>query len=117
MRGTKCAENNAVLILTYAGVQVAGYMLNVSYSKSAAIQTGVRLSFQLVITSRKYLGFSDDFSYYVGAGKKLMSDPMMQKLLDDIAGKDGTGSSDADSSNAANKASNSANGGASAGTT
>jgi hypothetical protein len=67
LRGTKCVENNARLILTYGGRQVEGYMLNTSNTTDAHIDTGVQFSFQLLVVDRKILGLSEDFGVTISS--------------------------------------------------
>ena len=68
LRGTKCVENRARIILTYAGRQVEGFILGTSNVTNATTDKGAAFSFQMVITDRKILQKSADFGKaFVGA--------------------------------------------------
>jgi len=91
LRGTKCVENNARLVMTYGGRQIEGFMINFQTQTDAALEMGVKVSFQVVVTSRlATLNKSLDFGILVKGGKQT-SDDSITKLLADIAGKEGKG--------------------------
>jgi hypothetical protein len=101
LRGTRCVEAGARAILTYGGRQIEGFILGVSNQTTAGTDGGVPMSFQVLVTSRKYLGFSDDFAFATGAGGGTLTlDKDFQKLLDTIAGVAGKDSSTAAASDA-----------------
>lgn len=100
LRGTRCTEMNATTILTYGGRQVEGFILGVSTTTNATIEGAVGLSFQVVITERKYLGFSNDLGYASAGEGDLTYDAKFLAILDQVAGKVGKGTSDADVSKA-----------------
>lgn len=94
LRGTKCVELNAKLILTYGGRQIEGLMLNVSTATQATIEGSVEFSFQVVVFERKYLGFSDDFGFATGDNQNLKADEQFIKMLNQVTGgTTGAGSS------------------------
>lgn len=95
LRGTRCVERNAKAILTYGGRQVEGFITNFSTSTNATLEGAVPLHFQVIVTERKYLGFSDDLSFSDSTLSRgdLAQDENFQKLLDQIAGKTGKDSS------------------------
>ena len=61
LRGTKCAEYNARLLLTYKHSQVEAFMLNMGMNMEASSDNGISLSFSLLIIDRKILKLSQDF--------------------------------------------------------
>ena len=95
MRGTRCVERNARIILTYGGRQVEGFLLGINTQTAAATENAVPVSFQCLITSRNNISFSDDFG---------VETEKIEALLEAVAGKKGTGLSDAQTSEAWNKA-------------
>lgn len=99
LRGTKCAENNARIILTYGGRQIEGYILSMSSSTNADTEQGVPISFQVVITKRNRVGFSDDFGLGVENGQ-LKEDETLRKMIESIAGATGKGTSNPETSRA-----------------
>jgi hypothetical protein len=91
LRGTKCVENNAHLVMTYGGRQVEGFMLNFSTQTDASLEAGVRVSFQLIITNRlATLNHSVDFGVLLNNGQET-SDSTITTLLNNIAGAEGSG--------------------------
>jgi len=68
----------------------------------------------VVITSKKYLGLSNDFSSYI-QGDLTLKDQKIQEILDTIAGKDGKGTSGSAASTASGVAYDFINGGVGAG--
>ena len=98
MRGTKCAENNARIILSYGGKQIEGYILEFAMRTDAATEFGVPISFQVVVTKRNQTGFSDDFGIYTDLAGNQTYDETLRSLLDAVAGVEGKGLSDDDTS-------------------
>lgn len=99
LRGTKCAENNARIILTYGGRQIEGYMLACNTQTNATTEAGVPMSFQFLLTRKNNVGYSDDFATAIANGTTV-EDTDLKALLDAVAGKQGTGTSDKGTSNA-----------------
>lgn len=93
LRGTKCVENTARLILTYGGRQIEGFMTNMQTSTDAVMEAGAKVSFSVVVTRKTFLSFSDDFGSVTINGKNVQ-DSTFQALLNKIAGIAGTGLSD-----------------------
>ena len=105
LRGTRCVEQRARVVLTYGGRQIEGFMLDTSNSTAAALEAGVGFQFRIVVTSRKYLGFSEDFGFIATSGglgeqEIVKQEKKLAELVDKIAGKEGAGTSDTGSSNA-----------------
>ena len=89
-RGTRCAEQKTRVLLTYGGRQIEGYIINTSNQTAASSQEAVNFSFQMIVTSRKILGVSSDFSASLagyGARQEL------NQLIVDIGGPGIAGSS------------------------
>jgi len=89
-RGTRCAEQKTRVLLTYGGRQIEGYIINTSNQTTASSQEAVNFSFQMIVTSRKILGVSSDFSASLagyGARQEL------NQLIVDIGGPGIAGSS------------------------
>ena len=106
-RGSKTVELQARAIMTYGGRQVEGFILNTANQTIAATEEGVPFNFQMVVTQRNFLGFSEDFGVVRGPGGSLIRDSSLQNVLNQQAGAAGTGTSDGDTSddqNAANDA-------------
>lgn len=80
LRGTRCAENNARVFLTYGGRQVEGFILNVTTATNAANHFGVQVSFQVLILDRKFLQLSADFGSVIQNGQ-LVDDEGFLDLL------------------------------------
>lgn len=100
LRGTKCVENNARIILTYGGRQVEGFILKNSNATDATLEAGVKFSFPMVITRQSFIGFSDDFGFVTTSGGKTQVDKKYQELLNKIAGSEGAGLSQSKASKA-----------------
>lgn len=95
LRGTRCVELNARLILTYGGRQIEGLMLNINSATQAAIEGSVEFSFQVVVFERKFLGFSDDFGFATSDNNNLKADEQFLKMLNQVTGgATGAGSSE-----------------------
>jgi len=93
LRGTKCVENSAHLVMTYGGRQIEGFMLNFQTQTDSSLEAGVKVSFQVVVTSRLVLlNRSADFGILNKNGQQT-SDSTITSLLNSIAGPDGKGSS------------------------
>lgn len=91
LRGTKCVDRNARIVLTYGGRQIEGFMLNFQTTTDAAVEAGVKVTFQIIVTNRlAVLGLSQDFGLFNQNGQQF-GDETFQKLLEDIAGKEGKG--------------------------
>lgn len=103
LRGTKCVSEQARAVLTYGGQQVEGYILSTSSTVAAQNDAAVPFGFQMVVTSRKYLGFSNDFGLVTVGGKDSV-DSRVKAVLDAIAGKTGKGSSEPSTSSAIKQA-------------
>lgn len=110
LRGTKCVESSARLLLTYGGRQIEGFMLGMTTATDASLEAGVKVSFPVVVTRKTFLGFSDDFGSLV-VGGNVMKDDTFIKKLDQIAGKTGKGTSEKGASDAAGAAQSAVNGG------
>jgi hypothetical protein len=87
LRGTKCVELGAKLILTYGGRQVEGYMMDAAMNTQAAVEHGVSLTFRVVITEEIPLGFSDDFQYAVGNHGEYMEISIFKDMVDKVTPK------------------------------
>ena len=61
LRGTKCVEKNARLVLTYGQRQVEAYLLGFNMNTQAPTEKGVAVSFSALIIDRKVLRLSKDF--------------------------------------------------------
>lgn len=85
IRGTKCVERNARIVMTYGGRQIEGYLLAINTQTDASNEMAVPVTMQVVVTSRNNVSFSDDF------GEEAEE---IEALLDAIAGKEGKGLSD-----------------------
>lgn len=91
LRGTKCVERNARIVMTYGGRQVEGFLMNFQTTTSSELEAGVKVSFQLIITKRlATLGLSKDFGVFTQNGQQF-TDETFTALLEDIAGKEGKG--------------------------
>jgi hypothetical protein len=97
LRGTKCVESGARLVITYGGRQVEGFMLGMSTATEASLERGVKMSFQLVVTRKSFIAFSADFGFVVTGGETIGNAKMIE-LLNDIAGAEGIGTSSPDQS-------------------
>ena len=94
LRGSKCVELNARLILTYGGRQIEGLMLGVNTGTEASNEGTVGFSFQVVVFERKYLGFSDDFGFATSDNQNLKADQQFLRMLNQVTGgRTGAGSS------------------------
>jgi len=105
LRGTKCVELNARAVLTFGGCQMEGFILNMGNATDAAVEGGVSLNFQVVATDWKYLGFSDDFGVFRDA-QGYATDENFRALLEKIAGIEGAGMAEEQTSDAFGNAKN-----------
>lgn len=80
LRGTKCVENQARILLTYGGRQIEGFILNAQTQTQAANEKGVPFSFDVLITERKVLNLSPDIAIVVNNGKLVGSEPFLELL-------------------------------------
>lgn len=92
LRGTKCVENSARLVITYGGRQIEGFMLSMQTATDATVEKGVKLSFPVVVTKKSFIQFSDDFGFVVSGGITFQNASLTAQL-NTIAGKTGAGSS------------------------
>lgn len=99
LRGSKCVENNARLILTYAGRQIEGFMPRMQSSTEASVEAGVKVSFPMIVTRQTFLGFSDDFGFLTQGDQTIKNTDLIE-LIKKIAGEEGKGTSDPQTSSA-----------------
>lgn len=104
LRGTRCVENNAVVIVTYGGRQIEGLILSTANQTMAASDIGVPFQFSVVVFERRFYNFSADMGYSLDRNNVLGQDDNFIKMLDKTAGRDGKGTSQAGASNAQNAA-------------
>lgn len=102
LRGTKCVESGARLVITYGGRQIEGFMLSMQTATDAALEKGVKVSFPIVVTRKSFIAFSKDFGFVTIGGESVPNEKL-QTLLDQIAGAEGIGSGDPKKSDAAGK--------------
>ena len=81
LRGTKCVEAGAVLIMTYGYRQVEGFLLGVNMAVNAVSERGVALTFQMLITDRKYLKLSPDFGVLQTTDNKFIKDTTLLEMM------------------------------------
>jgi len=106
LRGTRCTEHKARVLLTYGGRQVEGYIINTSNQTAASTQEGVSFSFQMIVTSRKLLGVSSELSSDVGN----ITDRALATVIKELAAPGAAGSADPDTSLAKQASKRSLNG-------
>lgn len=99
LRGTKCVDKNARIVLTYGNVQVEGFILGFGSNMDAIMEHGVKVNFSVVITKRTDSQYSDDFGLTENAKQR---EAAFQAFLNEIAGKAGSGMSQAGTSEAYN---------------
>ena len=81
LRGTKCVEAGAVLLMTYGYRQIEGFLLGINMSLHAANERGIGLTFQVLVTDRKFLKLSEDFGIIeVGDGKFLKDNTLIEMM-------------------------------------
>lgn len=102
LRGTKCAEYKARLVMTYSNSQVEGYMLGFNIAQNAELEAGVQISFQILILDRKILKLSQDFGILDMNGKYIADKNILSMLT--------KGLSEGYASDAYNKAKDAVNG-------
>lgn len=93
MRGTRCVENNAVVVMTYGNRQVEGLMLNTGSTTAATIEGAVSFNFSMVVFERKFIHFSEDAGFSTSDNEGLVLDEAYAQLLEQVAGPEGKGSS------------------------
>lgn len=93
LRGTRCVERNAKAILTYGNRQIEGLILGASTTTAATIEGAVGFQFQVVVTERKFLGFSPDLGFSTADNENISGDTAFLKLLNQVAGAEGAGTS------------------------
>ena len=69
LRGTKCVEYKAKILLTYGLNQIEGFILSVNMQANAANEKGVQVSWQVLVTDRKQMRLSLDFGITEENGK------------------------------------------------
>jgi hypothetical protein len=89
MRGTRCVENNAVVVMTYGNRQIEGLMLNTANNTTATIEGAVPFSFSMVVFERKFIHFSEDMGYSTADNTNLIQDEAFARLLEQVAGPEG----------------------------
>lgn len=82
LRGTKCVEQRASIVLTYGGRQVEGFIVGTSNVTNAATDKGVQITFQVIIIDRKILALSADFGLTINDGVFAQDDSFIQLLTD-----------------------------------
>lgn len=80
LRGTKCVEAKARLILTYGYRQVEGFMLSSNFNINAISERGVPFSFQFIVIDRKLMKLSLDFGLSEFSGKFNTDNTILQML-------------------------------------
>lgn len=115
LRGTRCVERNARILLTYGGRQIEGLMLNTSSQTNAAVDGAVSFGFSVVVFERKYYNFSQDMGFFTSDQSHYEEDSTFRKALGIIAPPDGKGTSKKGISDMVNEAAGVAKGGSAAG--
>lgn len=82
LRGTKCVENNATLVITYGGRQIEGFMLNSGTGTQAINDKGVAFNFQILVIDRKILSLSVDFGLVIKNGQFAQDETFLRKLAE-----------------------------------
>lgn len=108
LRGTKCVEKSARLLLTYGNVQVEGFMLGFNEAFTAMDEQGVKVNFSIVVTKRVDIARGEDFGLSEDAKKRR---EMYAAWLEEITGKTGAGMADSGTSSAYNGVSRALQGG------
>lgn len=81
LRGTKCVELNAKLVITYGHRQVEGFILGVNMNTQAINDKGVSVSFQVLVIDRKVLKLSIDFGLVEANGRFNDQTPFILNLI------------------------------------
>ena len=89
LRGTRCVENNSVIVMTYGNRQVEGLILNTGNTTTATNEGSVSFNFSMVVFERKYIHFSDDLGLSTADNTNLMQDDVFAQLLEQVAGPEG----------------------------
>lgn len=100
LRGTRCVENNAIVIITYGGRQIEGLILSTANQTMAASEMGVPFQFSVVVFERRYYNFSPDMGFSLDDKNVLSQDDNFIKMLEKTAGKEGKGTSNTNTSTA-----------------
>jgi len=82
LRGTKCVEQNATIVITYGGRQIEGFILNTSNTTQAITDKGVSLTFQVLVIDRKVLSLSADFGLTVTDGVFAQDEGFLKTLTE-----------------------------------
>jgi len=114
LRGTKCVEVNARIIITYGARQIEGFILNSSMNRQATVEGGVGFQFQIVVTEDRALKYSEDLGFVADNGFTVGRDEKLIQILESITGLSGGGTSDSGVSAAQNATQNILSGGAAA---
>jgi hypothetical protein len=61
LRGTRCVEIGAKLVITYGYHQIEGYLMGTSLATQAVNERGVAMNFQVLVIDRKIMKLSLDF--------------------------------------------------------
>jgi hypothetical protein len=89
LRGTRCANAGARIILTYGFIKVEGFLLSFQTQHNSMNPHGVPIQFSLVLTKRTSLMQSDDF----GLKDDIANEGLLKSLIA-LAGPNGWGTSD-----------------------
>lgn len=98
LKGTRAVELKARTIISYGGRQVEGFLLSTSNQTVAATEEGVPFQMQMIVTKRNYLGFSEDFGIVRGPGGQTISDENLRRFVNQVAGPEGKGTSNPETS-------------------
>lgn len=93
LRGSKCVEYDAVVILTYGNRQIEGLITSTSNTTTAAVEGAVSFNFTVVVFDRKYIHFSEDMGFSSDDNIALVKDEAFAELLQQVAGPEGVGQS------------------------
>lgn len=80
LRGTKCVEAKAKMVLTYGFRQVEGFLLGMNLNTNAINDKGVAVSFQVLIVDRKIMKLSVDFGLIESNGKFAQDASIIQMI-------------------------------------
>jgi hypothetical protein len=116
LRGTKCVEQGARLVITYGGRQIEGFMLSMQTMTDASIEKGVKLSFPVVVTKKSFIRYSYDLPYVTTNGVTGFNASLAGQLQA-IAGPEGKDTSTPEVSTANTAATTAMSGGPAAGPT
>jgi hypothetical protein len=85
LRGTKCVEVNARLIMTYGFRQIEAFMMSMNTSTNANMEKGVAVSFQVLVIDRKVMKLSRDFGILESNGKFNSDKSFLTTLTDGLS--------------------------------